>query len=167
MTAIFNEARRRECKLARRAECRAGSTFGQTNRASGGIAPSATGARLNRSSPTRRSGVAMLTGPCRRTVWWLLSRSRQHDPERTKDEIEVEEEGPLIHVSEVELHPLVERDLVAVRAHLPETGEPRAHGEPAVLPLLIAQDFAGERRARADDAHVAAEDVQQLRQLVE
>jgi len=38
----------------------------------------------------------------------LLSRSPEHDPERPKDELDVEAEVPLVHVPDVELHPFVE-----------------------------------------------------------
>ena len=39
--------------------------------------------------------------------------------------------------------------------------------EPAALPLVVALDLVAERRARADDRHVAADDVPELRQLVD
>ena len=46
-------------------------------------------------------------------------------------------------------------------------GDPGQHLEPAALALGVALDLVAERRARPDQAHVAADDVPQLRQLVE
>ena len=42
-----------------------------------------------------------------------------------------------------------------------------AHGEAAALARAVLRDLRGQRRARADDRHLAAEDVHEVRQLVE
>ena len=44
---------------------------------------------------------------------------------------------------------------------------PRAHAEPPAVVDLVLIDLAGHRRARSDEAHVADEHVQELRQLVD
>src|SRR5712675_1881866 len=90
--------------------------------------------------------------PSRAAELRLLSRSPQNHAERTKDEVEVDVKAPVVDVFEIEPHPLVERDLVAIRTDLPEAGEPGANGETAILPLLVAQYLAGKRGPRADDA---------------
>ena len=42
------------------------------------------------------------------------------------------------------------------------------HGaQPPVLPVFVLRDLARDRWARADQAHLAAQDVEQLRQLVQ
>ena len=46
-------------------------------------------------------------------------------------------------------------------------GEPRSHGEPLPLPLVVLLDLVAQRRARPDQAHFAPEDVPELRQLVD
>ena len=46
-------------------------------------------------------------------------------------------------------------------------GDPRLHVEPVQLPLVVLLDLVAERRARPDHRHVAADDVPELRQLVE
>ena len=72
----------------------------------------------------------------------------------------------MVDVLHVEVHPLLESDLVAA-AHLPEAGEARAHREPAALPRLVLRHFAGQGRPRTDDAHFAAQHVDELRELVD
>ena len=44
---------------------------------------------------------------------------------------------------------------------------PGLREQAAVHPFLVLGDLAGQRRPRADEAHVADEHVPQLRQLVE
>ena len=46
-------------------------------------------------------------------------------------------------------------------------GDPGQHLEPAPLPVGVPLDLVAERRPRPDQAHVAADDVPELRQLVE
>jgi hypothetical protein len=72
----------------------------------------------------------------------------------------------VIDVLHIEVHPLLEGDL-APAAHLPHAGDPRAHREAAALPRLVLRDLARDRRPRADDGHLAAQHVDELRQLVD
>src|SRR3989442_7936357 len=104
---------------------------------------------------------------CRIEAWSarLLSRSPEHDPEGAEDEVQVEAEAPVVHVLQIEPHPVVERDLVTTGADLPVAGEARTDREAAVLPGLVARHLAGQRRTRPDDAHVPDQDVDQLGQL--
>ena len=64
------------------------------------------------------------------------------------------------------LDPSVEVRL-ATRGHLPESGHPRPHGQSTSVPHVVAGHLGRQRRPRPDEAHLAAQDVQQLRQLVE
>src|SRR5262245_53872666 len=55
----------------------------------------------------------------------------------------------------------------AASRHLPEAGESGLHGVPLVLPRVVAGNDLHQLGPRADEAHVAANDVPELRQLVE
>src|SRR5262245_37808291 len=83
-----------------------------------------------------------------------------------QDEVDVVLERPVIDVLHVEVHPLFEADLVAA-ADLPDARQAGAHREAAPLPGFVLGDLGRERRARAHDAHVSAEHVDELRQLVD
>ena len=83
-----------------------------------------------------------------------------------EDEAQVEPEGAPIDVREVERHPLVEADPSPGR-RLPEPGQARNDGEPAQVPRFVYIHLVRDRRSRADQAHLPAHDVEELRQLVE
>src|SRR5207302_5842686 len=51
--------------------------------------------------------------------------------------------------------------------HLGPAGEARLHVEASALPRRVLVDLVAKRWSRADQAHVAADDVPELRQLVE
>src|SRR2546423_13051681 len=72
----------------------------------------------------------------------------------------------MIDVPHVEKHPFLEGDLIA-SGDLPDASEPRPDRQPPALPALVERDLLRQRRTRADDAHVAAQDVDELRQLVD
>ena len=72
----------------------------------------------------------------------------------------------LSDVVQVEPEVGVERRVVA-RLDLPQTGDPRAHPVAGVELGRELGDLLRQRRPRADQAHRAAEHVEQLRQLVE
>src|SRR4029077_11550308 len=57
-------------------------------------------------------------------------------------------------------------DLVSP-ADLPYAGEPRPNRETAPLPSLLFGDLERDRGARSDDAHFAAQHVDELRKLVD
>ena len=58
-------------------------------------------------------------------------------------------------------------DEVAAPADLPEAGDARQHDVAALVPVVHELAVAQGQRARADEAHVALEHVEELRQLVE
>src|SRR5229473_6268998 len=51
--------------------------------------------------------------------------------------------------------------------HLSQAGQPGRHGQPAPLPHVVPPDLVGQRRPRADHAHLAARHVDQLGKLVD
>src|SRR5262245_15420729 len=106
----------------------------------------------------------------------MLPSPAERDPERQEDQPQVEPEALVLDVNQVVFELVAAWD-VARRVDLRDTGQARAHA--------VALDVAGNRRhvdvaaravgfdlsrpqgARTDEAHVAAEDVPELRQLVE
>src|ERR1017187_5914279 len=74
---------------------------------------------------------------CRKTKpfsgWFLAgAEAGEDDGEGAGENFQVEPEGPVVDVLEVEFHPLVEADLVAA-ADLPDAGEAGLHGEAAAM----------------------------------
>src|SRR5262245_35529647 len=91
-------------------------------------------------------------------------------PERLRENLQVEVEAPALDVVQVVLDPLLDRRVTAPAVELGPTGDPRLH--------LVAQHVAGDAlakvldearalRARADQAHLAPQDIEELGQLVE
>src|SRR5207237_8085326 len=118
-------------------------------------------------APLERDGERLTHHPLCEACARLLSGSSEHHAERAPDEVEIEAERPVFDVLQIQLHPVIERDLVTPGRDLPEAGEPGTDRKASVLPGLVPRDFAGKRRARPDEAHVAEQDVDDLRQLVE
>src|SRR6266498_796181 len=92
--------------------------------------------------------------------------SAQHRRNRPQQYLEIQPRRPVVDVLQVELHPAVEVDLVAA-AHLPEAREAGLHRQPAAVPAVVRGHLLGDGGAGADQAHVALQHVQELRQLVE
>ena len=72
----------------------------------------------------------------------------------------------MVDVLEVELDPIGPWDLVPPLELRPARNA-GADREPPQLLLVVALDLVGERGPGADDAHLAANDVQELGDLVE
>ena len=92
--------------------------------------------------------------------------AEKDDRDRFDHDLEIQPQGPVVQVFEVELHPVLEPDIVP-SVDLPQAGDPRLHGKPASLPGLVFFDLIRHRRTGADEAHVAEENVEKLGQLVE
>src|SRR4029453_13591443 len=73
---------------------------------------------------------------------------------------------PVLDVVKVEPHEVVEGQVRAAR-DLPEARDSRQDEVALAVPLLQELVVPGRQRAGADEAHLAAEDVRELRQLVE
>src|SRR5262245_2346754 len=101
------------------------------------------------------------------SVGMLLSEPAE---KRQDEDLQVEQQRPVLHVIEVVLDALLERRVAAPAVDLGPAGHAAAHAVTqhvtwdALLELLHEGRALG---ARADEAHVALHDVQELRQLVE
>src|SRR3954465_15878433 len=89
-----------------------------------------------------------------------------HGTQSPDKDRQVHREGPVLDVEEVLTDRLLPREIGAA-ADLPPPGDAGLDEQPAVYVRLVARDLARQRRPRADQAHVALDDVEQLRQLVE
>src|SRR6266536_1857922 len=92
--------------------------------------------------------------------------ARQNGRNRPQQNLQIQRRRPVVDVLQVELHPVIEIDLVPA-ADLPETSQARLHGEAAAVPAAVRLHLFRDRRARPDQAHVALEHIPELRQLVE
>src|SRR5256712_4734436 len=105
--------------------------------------------------------------PRRRSIRVAVTEPR---PEGQEEDLQVEAEAPALDVAKVVLDPLLDRGLPPPAVDLRPAGDARLH--------LVAEHVAGHApselldearalRARADEAHLTAQDVPELRQLVE
>ena len=83
-----------------------------------------------------------------------------------EQDLQFQPRGPGLDVSQVEDDHLVEGALAAT-ADLPQPGQPRLDPEPLPRPGVVQLGLPGKRRTGADEAHVAPQDIPQLRQLVD
>ena len=94
------------------------------------------------------------------------SFSRDHRGDGFQENREVGLETPVFYILHIQPHPLIEAQLAPTR-NLPETGYPGRNFEPPEVPGLIVFYFAGQRRTRPHNAHVAANDIEDLWDFVE
>ena len=85
---------------------------------------------------------------------------------RSEEEPEIEAERPSAHVGDVHLERLAE-GRVGARGHLPQPGQALRHEEPVEMVGLKELGFVLDAGARTDERHLATQDVDQLRELVE
>src|SRR5664279_6221677 len=83
-----------------------------------------------------------------------------------RDDLDVEPHRPVLDVVEVQPHEVVEAERRAP-GDLPEARDARQHAVAAAVPGLEALVVAQRQRARADEAHLAAQHVPELGQLVD
>lgn len=94
------------------------------------------------------------------------SRSLQNGGNGLRQDFEVEPERPVIDVFHVEFHPFFEGNGAAA-VDLPQAGDARADAEAVAVPVLIESlVIAHGKRPGADQAHVALQDVEELRKLI-
>src|SRR4051812_13775293 len=91
---------------------------------------------------------------------------REHRGERLDENRDVEPDRPVLEVVEVEADEVVEAERDPAR-DLPEPGHPRQHEVALAVPVLELDVVADRQRPRPDEAHLGAQDVQHLRDLVE
>src|SRR6059036_2172607 len=92
--------------------------------------------------------------------------SVEHEPRGASKDPQVEPERLVLDVPDVELDPLRPRQRGAA-VDLGPAGDARFNLQPTALPGGVLLDLNGDRRTRADDRHLAAEHIPQVRQLVE
>src|SRR5215208_2221048 len=83
-----------------------------------------------------------------------------------REDEEVVAEGGLVEVGEVQLDPLVPGQRGAA-VDLRPTRDPRPGVEPVALALRVAVDLHLDGGAGPDEGHLAAQDVDEVRELVE
>ena len=148
-------------------------------------------ARLTRSGPRRTGGCRGHRRRGRRGCWGLRRRGRARHRRRRRAQLrhrrltfgadaaapgqrhhgaghdpQVEPQGPVLDVPDVEGEALLPADVVA-SVHLGPAGQPRPHGVAAVLGRGVAADVRHRQGPGPDEAHVAPQDVPELGQLVE
>src|SRR4051812_34067014 len=116
-----------------------------------------------RSRPPDNGSVMRSGGPAAGRA--LVGAPEQRERGQRED-LQVEPRGAVLDVPEVELDALLPRE-GGTAVHLRPAGQARLHVEAVALALVVAVDLVAERRSRADEAHLAAEDVPELRQLVD
>src|SRR3954463_13254368 len=86
--------------------------------------------------------------------------------ERTDDQPEVAPQRPVGDVDVVQPRHFIEGN-IAGSEHLPHSRDPRLQAEAIARPLADMDVLFEDQRPRTDERHLAAEDVEQLRELVE
>jgi len=90
----------------------------------------------------------------------------QHLPDRQPEDFQVQQEGPVVDVPHVEPELLLPTDRVS-SVHLRPAGDARLDLVPAQLLGGVEGQVLGEQGARADERHVARNDIPKRGQLVE
>src|SRR5437763_3209233 len=91
--------------------------------------------------------------------------AREHGWDRLDQDRDVHPERPVLEVVEIEPDEVVEAEVRATR-DLPQPGDAGQDVVPLAVPVLELLVVAQRQRARADQAHLAAQDVEKLRYLV-
>src|SRR6266550_8490789 len=91
---------------------------------------------------------------------------RKHNGHGAQQDREVEQQRRRTHIRQIEAVHLHEAQAAAA-TDLPQARDPRLHEKPAVDPVAVLRDGVRNVRAGTDEAHLAAEHVPELRQLVE
>src|SRR5436190_6159207 len=126
-------------------------------------------ARAARSSRRARPRSTVLARTGALDVHRVLDR-RLVRPEELREgreqDLRVQPERPVLDVPRVLLEPLGPADLLAA-LHLRPAGYPGPHRQPPAVTGGIVRDLLDQVRPRPDEAHLALQNVDQLRQLVE
>ena len=91
---------------------------------------------------------------------------RYHFDDRKRNDLQIGGHTALGDVLKVTPYHAVKICVVAVR-HLPPAGDARLHGQALQVVLGVLGHLVGQRRARADDGHLAQEHIEELRELVD
>src|SRR6185437_12687831 len=96
----------------------------------------------------------------------LRAGAADHHAERPCHDFDIEPQTPVVDIRGVERDVLIERR-VLTRLNLPQTGDAGQYFQTTQMRQLILADLSGQRRSRANHAHVPGQYVKELRQLVE
>src|SRR3954471_4190598 len=117
----------------------------------------------------------IISGLLRKAAVALFPGAGAGDPERQRDQLHIEPEASALHVHLIQPELAGARD-VARRVHLGQSGQSGpdavAHAVPGnrielhQLPIAAHLHLAGPQRPWPDEAHVAGEDIPELRQFV-
>src|SRR6202034_4911927 len=105
-------------------------------------------------------------GPNWQGMGGLGAGAAHNDVGRLDEDAQIEPEAPVLNVGGVEGNVLREGWIVA-RLHLPQAGEARQDFEAAEMLQFVFFYFGGDWGPRTDDAHLPAQHIQELRELVE
>src|SRR5262249_9641766 len=83
-----------------------------------------------------------------------------------EDDLQVQPGRPVFDVVNIELHHLLEREAIAA-ADLGQAGQSRLYVAPFAVPGFVAFNLVWDGRSRADQRHLALEDVEELREFVD
>src|SRR5205823_4107352 len=91
-----------------------------------------------------------------------LVRSSEERARRARENLQVDPRRAVLDVPDIEFDALVPRQPSAT-VDLRPAGDSRLDVEPPALPRRVALDLVRERGARADEAHIAPNDIPELR----
>src|SRR5262249_1392839 len=130
-----------------------------------GVTPQAPVTRMFRGAtdPQGSPGSSRFRLPTARLALVGAAEERERG---SNEDPQVEARRAVLDVPDVELDPIRPRELGAA-VHLRPAGDAGLDVEPVPLMLVVLLDLVAECRPRADHAHLAADDVPELRQLVE
>src|SRR3954468_23516667 len=95
------------------------------------------------------------------------SCSRPHRRNGHAQYLEIESDRPPIDVLPIHADHFLEVHHVAAPIYLPQPCDSRFYAEPQEVVVLIVDKVVLEERARTDERHLAGQDVEELRELVE
>src|SRR5437016_3923066 len=99
----------------------------------------------------------------------MLFGAGSHENHRngSSQNLEVQPEGPIVDILEIQPDPILEiRDVIA-SAHLPEAGQPGFDAQPSTMgQVMETLHFVDRQRTRPDEAHFAPQDVYKLWELI-
>ena len=91
----------------------------------------------------------------------------EHDGNRPPHDFQIQPQGPVVNVFQIQPHPVAEIGDVVAAADLPEAGEAGFDAQAAAMRQIVKTfDFVHRQRARADEAHLAAQDVKELGKFI-
>jgi len=95
----------------------------------------------------------------------LSASTGKHHGNGTHNDLEVEPDAPIIDIGHVE-RDVTGEGWVLAALDLPEAGDSGSHVETAQVVEIVLAHFAGQGWTRAYDAHLSAENIDELGQLV-